>query len=202
MVPQIIKRKQNHKATISHGSPCDSTINHKATISHGSPCESTINHKATISHGSPCESTINHKATISHVAHDISPCTMTTQLTPLNNYLSNCIITSSYTPSYTPTFTPLRYITSSKRGMHASFQWTGGDALRLHPCIELSCDLVGILQIRKVHTTCPFLIPNVQTLNQVRFFVLDKVLSLGPSRFEVSSQGSQAEGTCKKFQRS
>jgi hypothetical protein len=35
MVLQIIKRKQNHKETISHGSPCDSTINHKETISHG-----------------------------------------------------------------------------------------------------------------------------------------------------------------------
>jgi hypothetical protein len=87
-VPQIIKRKQNHKETISHGSPCDSTINHKETISHGSPCDSTMNHKETISHG----------------AHDfhISHCTMiklwnpTIQLTPLNNYLSNYVITSSY----------------------------------------------------------------------------------------------------------
>ncbi len=35
MVPQIIKRKQNHKETKSHGSPCDSTINHKETTSHG-----------------------------------------------------------------------------------------------------------------------------------------------------------------------
>jgi len=92
----------NHKETISHGSPCDSTINHKETLSHGSPCDSTINHKETLSHGSPCDSTINHKETISHGAHDINQCTMTklwtptTQLTPLNNYLSNCVITSSY----------------------------------------------------------------------------------------------------------
>jgi hypothetical protein len=44
----------------------------------------------------------NHKKIISHGAHDISQCTMTKlwnptiQLTPLNNYLSNCVITSSY----------------------------------------------------------------------------------------------------------
>jgi hypothetical protein len=86
MVPRIIKRKQNHKETKSQGSPCDSTINHKETKSQGSPCDSTINHKETISHG----------------AHDISQCTMTIQFTPLNNYLSNCVITWSYTPSYTP----------------------------------------------------------------------------------------------------
>jgi hypothetical protein len=89
MVPQIIKRKQNHKETKSHGSPCESTINLKESKSHGSPCESTINHKETKSHGSPCESTINHKETMSHGAHDISQCTMTTQLISLNNYLSN-----------------------------------------------------------------------------------------------------------------
>ncbi len=91
-VPQIIKRKQNQKETKSHGSPYDFTINHKGTISHSSPCESTINHKETISHG----------------AHDfhISQCTMiklwnpTIQLTPWNNYLSNCVITSSYTSNY------------------------------------------------------------------------------------------------------
>jgi len=69
---------------------------------HGSP----NNQKETKSHGSPCDFTINHKETISHGAHDISQCTMTklwnptTQLTPLNNYLSNCVITSSYTSSY------------------------------------------------------------------------------------------------------
>jgi hypothetical protein len=34
-VPQIIKRKQNHKETKSHGSPYDFIINHKGTISHG-----------------------------------------------------------------------------------------------------------------------------------------------------------------------
>jgi hypothetical protein len=44
----------------------------------------------------------NHKEIISHGAHDISQCTMTKlwnptiQLTPLNNYLSNCVVTSSY----------------------------------------------------------------------------------------------------------
>ncbi len=37
MVPQIIKKKQNHKETISHGSICDSIINHKETISHANP---------------------------------------------------------------------------------------------------------------------------------------------------------------------
>jgi hypothetical protein len=30
----------------------------------------------------------------------------TTQLTPLNNYLNNCVITSSYTLSYSPTWKP------------------------------------------------------------------------------------------------
>ncbi len=55
MVPQIIKKKQNHKITKSQGSLCESTINHKETISQGSLCESTINHKETISHGSPCD---------------------------------------------------------------------------------------------------------------------------------------------------
>jgi hypothetical protein len=69
----------------------------KAYPPHGFP----NNQKETISHGSPCDCTINHKATISLSAHNINPCTMTTQLTPLNNYLSNCIITSNYTPSYT-----------------------------------------------------------------------------------------------------
>ncbi len=64
---------------------------------HGSP----NNQKETKSQGSPCDSTINHKETISHGAHDINQCTMTIQLTPLNNYLSNCIFTSNYTPSYT-----------------------------------------------------------------------------------------------------
>jgi len=71
MVPQIIKRKQNHMVPMWF--PCDSTINHKEILSHG--------------------------------AHDISQCTMTklwnptTQLTPLNNYISNCVITSSYIPT-------------------------------------------------------------------------------------------------------
>jgi hypothetical protein len=89
MVPQIIKRKQNHKKIMSHGSPCDSTINHKETMSHDSSCDSTINHKETISHGSPRDSIFNHKETMSHGAHNISQCSKTIQLTSFNNYLSN-----------------------------------------------------------------------------------------------------------------
>jgi hypothetical protein len=42
MVPQIIKRKQNHMVphVIPHLIPYESTFNHKETKSHGSPCES------------------------------------------------------------------------------------------------------------------------------------------------------------------
>ncbi len=68
----------------------------KVYPAHGSP----NNQKETKSQGSPCDSIINHKEIISHGTHDINQCTMTTQLTPLNNYLNNCVITSSYTPSY------------------------------------------------------------------------------------------------------
>jgi hypothetical protein len=88
----------------------DSPNNQKETTSHDSPCDSTINHKEMTSHDSPCDSTINHKETISHGTHDISQCTMTklwnptTQLTPLNNYLSNCVITSNYTSNYIHSF--------------------------------------------------------------------------------------------------
>jgi hypothetical protein len=98
----LIKRKlikKPLKVYPPHGSP----NNQKEKKSHGSPCDFTINHKETISHGSLCDCTINHKKTISHGAHDISQCTMTKlwnpiiQLTPLNNYLNNCVITSSYT---------------------------------------------------------------------------------------------------------
>ncbi len=88
--------KKLSKTYLSQGSP----NNQKETKSQGSPCDSKINHKETISHGSPCDFIINHKETISHGAHDISQYTITIQLTPLNNYLSNCVITSSYTPSY------------------------------------------------------------------------------------------------------
>jgi len=90
MVPQIIKRKQNHKETESHGFPCDSTINHKETISHGSPCDSTTNHNETISHG----------------AHDINQCTMTklwnptTPLTPLNQVTQQ--VTTTFTIAMKP----------------------------------------------------------------------------------------------------
>jgi hypothetical protein len=73
-----------------------------------SPQGYSNNQKETKSHGSPYDSTINHKETISHGTHDfhISQCTMTKlwnitiQLTSLNNYLSNCLITSNYTSSY------------------------------------------------------------------------------------------------------
>jgi hypothetical protein len=71
----------------------------KVYSSHGS----LNNQKETKSHGCKCDFTINHKETISH---GINQCIMTklwkptTQLTPLNNYLNNCVITSNYTSSY------------------------------------------------------------------------------------------------------
>jgi hypothetical protein len=89
----LIKRKQVKKLPKTYPSQ-GSSNNQKETKSQGN-----------IITWCTCDSTINHKETISHGAHDfhISQCTMTklwnpiTQLTPLNNYLSNCVITSSYT---------------------------------------------------------------------------------------------------------
>jgi len=104
--PYILTKRKLIKKLPKAYPPHGFANNQKETKSHGSPCDSIINHKETISHGSPCDSIINHKETISHGAHDISQCIMTklwnptTQLTPLNNYLSNCVITSSYTSSY------------------------------------------------------------------------------------------------------